>query len=136
MSNKASRRPSWKNYNGAFFTQLVNEETNKVFCRVRIRDKKTRRNFQWIIGAYGMETAQKMLEGFLIEEANRVLDDIAIASLKEAYRHNCKPDKIDCSDEVMEVDFHFLGAVDEVLDYFLNAEQKKVWDQEKKDMLK
>jgi hypothetical protein len=63
-------------------------------------------------------------------------DSIAIASLKEAYRHNCKPDKIDCSDDVIEVDYHFLGAVDEVLEYFLNAEQKKVWEQEKKDMLK
>jgi hypothetical protein len=63
-------------------------------------------------------------------------DAIAIASLKEAYRFNCKPDRIDCSNDEMWVDKNFLKAVDHVLEYFLNAKQLDEWIEEKKELLK
>lgn len=63
-------------------------------------------------------------------------DKITIVSLKETYRHNCKPGKIDCSDDEIPVDVELLAAVDIVLEYFCTANQLKQWIQEKKEMTK
>ena len=56
-------------------------------------------------------------------------DAIVIASLKEAYRLNADP----LPDEGGEkwVDVEFLAAIDHVLEYYHNYEQKKLWIVEK-----
>jgi len=62
------------------------------------------------------------------------IDEIAMHSLRDAYRFNCKPDKIDNSDEIIPVDNDFLDAVDLVLRYYQNAEQQQEWEMEKWDI--
>lgn len=56
-------------------------------------------------------------------------DAIVIDSLKEAYRLNADP----LPDEGGEkwVDVEFLAAIDHVLEYYLDYEQKKIWIAEK-----
>jgi hypothetical protein len=57
---------------------------------------------------------------------------IVIDSLKETYRLNADP----LPDEGGEkwVDVEFLAAIDHVLEYYLDYEQKKIWTAEKKAM--
>lgn len=62
------------------------------------------------------------------------VDKLVIEELKEAYRLNCKPNKIDNSDEEIEPDHEFLKAVDLVMEYFMNAEDLKKWEKEKKEL--
>ena len=63
-------------------------------------------------------------------------DQITIQNLKEAYRHNCYPQKIDCSDEVIDVDQEFLNAIESVMDYFMNRNEKAQWEIEKAGLVK
>ena len=44
---------------------------------------------------------------------------------------NAKPNKVDCSDDVIEPDLELLQAFDKVLDYFMNKEQRDNWADEK-----
>lgn len=59
------------------------------------------------------------------------MDEIAMYSLREAYRLNSHPNKIDNSDEEIPVDNEFLDAVDLVLRYFQNYKQQQEWEMEK-----
>lgn len=61
-------------------------------------------------------------------------DSITIHSLKEAYRLNCIPQKIEHSDEEPWIDHEFLKAIDLVMEYFCNAEQMKQWQKEKEEL--
>lgn len=62
------------------------------------------------------------------------IDEITMHSLRDAYRFNCKPDKIDNSDDDIPVDNDFLDVVDLVLRYYQNAEQQQEWEMEKWDI--
>ncbi len=62
---------------------------------------------------------------------DEMLDRAILESLKEAYRMNCQPNKIDCSDEEISVDDEFLNAVDLVISYYTNQEQYQEWVNEK-----
>lgn len=66
--------------------------------------------------------------------SNEDIDKMVVEELKNAYRMNAVPNKIDCSDDVIPVDQEFLKSVDHVLEYFLNSNQLKEWEQEKADM--
>lgn len=66
--------------------------------------------------------------------SNEDLDKIVVQELKNAYRMNAVPNKIDCSDDVIPVDQEFLNSVDHVLEYFLNSNQLKEWEQEKAEL--
>lgn len=58
--------------------------------------------------------------------------DLAIVeSLKEAYRMNCMPDKIDCSDDTIPVDEELLSALNMVISYYSSREQYEAWANEK-----
>ena len=67
----------------------------------------------------------------LIELSYETIDDIVITELQEAYIMNAKPDKVDCSDDVIEPDLELLQAFDKVLDYFMDKEQRDNWADEK-----
>lgn len=73
MSHKARRRPSWKKDNGTLFINLINDETNKTFCRVKVKDKQFRRNVQWMLNQFGHEFTSKWFEQKLINDANEIL---------------------------------------------------------------
>lgn len=62
------------------------------------------------------------------------IDQITMYSLRDAYRLNSKPDKIDNSEEYIPVDQEFLDAVDLVLRYYQNAKQQQEWDIEKETL--
>lgn len=68
-----------------------------------------------------------------IELDQDTCDNICRESLKEAYRINSVPDKIDCSDEESWVDTEFLKALDLVMSYYCNAEEFRQWQQDKKE---
>lgn len=55
------------------------------------------------------------------------LDDLMIAELKEAYRLNSMPGKIDCSDDVIEPDEEFLYCLRQVLGYYMPPADFKEW---------
>lgn len=61
-------------------------------------------------------------------------DQITVKSLKEAYRVNVNPSKIDHSDDEVWVDHEFLKAVDSVMEYFCNAEEMRQWNSEKEQL--
>ena len=66
--------------------------------------------------------------------SNEDIDKMVVEELKNAYRMNAVPNKIDCSDDVIPVDQEFLKSVDHVLEYFLNSNQLKEWEQEKAEL--
>jgi hypothetical protein len=59
------------------------------------------------------------------------IDRMVVESLKEAYRLNCKPDKIDNSDDVIGVDDELLNAFDLVISYHVTQEEYQEWVNEK-----
>lgn len=67
---------------------------------------------------------------------DEMFDRVIVESLKEAYRMNCNPDKIDCSDDEIPVDEEFLNAVDLVISYYTNHEQYQQWVNEKINLTK
>lgn len=67
----------------------------------------------------------------VIELDHDQCDAITVGSLKEAYRANCIPDRIDCSNDTTWVDEDFLQAIELVMEYFCNAEQMQQWREEK-----
>lgn len=71
-----------------------------------------------------------------IELSEDQCDLIAVKCLMEAYRYNCKPNKIDCSDDEIPVDQKFLDAIDLVLGYFCNADGLDQWNIEKRKWVK
>lgn len=66
-----------------------------------------------------------------IELTDSQIDEITMYSLRDAYRLNCNPDKIDNSEEYIPVDKEFLDAVDLVLRYYQNAKEQQEWEMEK-----
>jgi len=67
---------------------------------------------------------------------DEMLDRAIVESLKEAYKLNANPDKIDCSEDEIPVDDEFLNAVDLVISYYTNAEQYQQWVNEKINLTK
>jgi hypothetical protein len=59
------------------------------------------------------------------------IDRMVVESLKEAYRLNCKPDKIDNSDDVIGVDDELLNAFYLVISYHVTQEEYQEWVNEK-----
>ena len=74
------------------------------------------------------------MKSFEILISNEDVDKIVVQELKDAYRLNAKPNKIDCSDDIIPIDQEFLNSVDHVLEYFLNYEQLKEWEKEKAEL--
>ena len=66
-----------------------------------------------------------------VDISDEMLDLAILESLKDAYRLNCKPNKIDCSEDEIPVDEEFLNAVDLVISYYTNQEQYQQWVNEK-----
>jgi hypothetical protein len=60
------------------------------------------------------------------------MDRITIYSLKDAYKFNAGYNTIDNSEERIEPDYAFLRSVDHVLEYFLNHNQRMIWEIEKR----
>lgn len=71
-----------------------------------------------------------------VEINDEMFDRAIVESLKEAYRMNCNPDKIDCSEDEIPVDDEFLNAVDLVISYYTNHEQYQAWVNEKMNYTK
>ena len=67
---------------------------------------------------------------------DEMLDLAILESLKEAYRMNAQPNKIDCSEDEIPVDEEFLNAVDLVISYYTNQEQYQQWVNEKTNYTK
>jgi ADP-dependent phosphofructokinase/glucokinase len=63
------------------------------------------------------------------------IDRMVVESLKESYRLNCKPDKIDNSGDVIDVDYALLNAFNTVISYYSTHEEYKEWVDEKSTML-
>jgi|688.fasta_scaffold25162_18 hypothetical protein len=59
------------------------------------------------------------------------IDTMVVYSLKEAYRLNAGVNKIDNSEEKIDPDYEFLRSVDHVLEYYLNFDERRIWNQEK-----
>jgi hypothetical protein len=58
---------------------------------------------------------------------DEMLDRIIINELKEVYRLNRLPEKIDCSDDYIESDTELLHSVDRVLRYFMTRDEYDKW---------
>ena len=58
---------------------------------------------------------------------DEMLDRIIINELKEVYRLNRLPDKIDCSDDYIDPDTELLHSVDRVLRYFMTRDEYDKW---------
>ena len=58
---------------------------------------------------------------------DEMLDRIIINELKEVYRLNRFPEKIDCSDDYIDPDTELLHSVDRVLQYFMAKDEYHKW---------
>lgn len=67
---------------------------------------------------------------------DEIFDRAIVESLKDAYRLNFSPNKIDCSEDEIPVDDEFLNAVDLVISYYTNHEQYQEWVNEKINLTK
>ena len=74
------------------------------------------------------------MKTFNLQLTHDQVDEITLISLKESYRMNAIPDNIDCSDEELWVDHEFLKSIEHVMEYYMTADQKKQW-QDEKDLL-
>ena len=81
----------------------------------------------------GLQEHDRKMNEYIDELIGKKLndDDIVINSLKNAYRMNFYPDKIDNSDEYIDRDETLLNAIDLVLDYYMTDSEKKEWILEK-----
>lgn len=62
------------------------------------------------------------------------VDEIAMHSLRGAYRLNSKPNRIDNSEDEIPVDQEFLDAVNLVLRYYQNAKEQQEWEMELRNL--
>lgn len=62
-----------------------------------------------------------------IELDNDVIDNIVVEELKDYYNRCNVPNKIDCSDDVIDPDQDLLQALDRVLQEFMSAHEYKQW---------
>jgi len=60
------------------------------------------------------------------------VDQVVIDELKDAYQRNNKFDRVDCSDTVLEPDYELLKAIQTVLEYYMSADEIKVWNENEK----
>jgi ABC-type uncharacterized transport system auxiliary subunit len=60
------------------------------------------------------------------------VDQVVIDELKDAYQRNNKFDRVDCSDTVIEPDYELLKAIQTVLEYYMSADEIKVWNENEK----
>jgi len=58
---------------------------------------------------------------------DEIVDEIVKEELKKAYLLNSIPDKVDCSNDVIEVDVELLNALYIVMDYFIPANELYDW---------
>ena len=47
-------------------------------------------------------------------------------------QRNNKFDRVDCSDTVLEPDYELLKAIQTVLEYYMSADEIKVWNENEK----
>ena len=59
-------------------------------------------------------------------------DQVIVDELKDAYLRNNKFDRVDCSDTVLEPDYELLKAIQTVLEYYMSADEIKVWNENEK----
>ena len=59
------------------------------------------------------------------------VDEIVVEELKLAYELNCKPNKVDCSDDYIDPDYKLLASLEYVLQYFMVPSEFKAWKQTK-----
>ena len=57
-------------------------------------------------------------------------DIFVVQMLKDAYRMNSKPDKIDCSDSELDPDWLLLESLDAVISYYSTPEEYVAWRRE------
>jgi hypothetical protein len=62
------------------------------------------------------------------------IDDIIVNELKDAYSLEMIPNKIDCSDDVIDPDFQLLDAIEKVLSYYLSSSDFLKWKISNKKM--
>lgn len=62
------------------------------------------------------------------------VDDIIVNELKNAYSLEMIPNKIDCSDDVIDPDFQLLDAIEKVLAYYLSSSDFLKWKNSNKKM--
>ena len=56
------------------------------------------------------------------------IDRIIIDELKNDYRINLGPNRIDCSDDVLDPDQDLLDAIKRVLRYYMNTQEYERWE--------
>jgi len=56
------------------------------------------------------------------------IDRIIIDELKNDYRINLVPNRIDCSDDVLDPDQDLLDAIKRVLRYYMNTQEYERWE--------
>lgn len=66
-----------------------------------------------------------MNKTLLVDE--EMLDRIIVNELKEAYSLNKTPNKIDCSEDYIDVDTQLLYSLDKVLQYYMAPDEYNSW---------
>ena len=59
-----------------------------------------------------------------------VIENIVVEELKSYYNLCNTPDKVDCSDDVIDVDHSILNAIDRVLQDYMDIYQYRQWKME------
>jgi len=56
-----------------------------------------------------------------------VVENIVVEELKDYYNLCNVPNKVDCSDDVIDVDYGILNAIDRVLQEYMTAHEYEQW---------
>lgn len=56
------------------------------------------------------------------------IEKIVIDDLKFAYKLNSKPNRIDCSDDILDPDQDLLDSIKHLLRYYMNSEEYEQWE--------
>lgn len=62
-----------------------------------------------------------------IDTGYSTLECLIIEDLKESYRLNRDPERMDCSEDIIEPDTELLAALDKVLEYYMNLTEYTLW---------
>lgn len=62
-----------------------------------------------------------------IDTGYSTLECLIIEDLKESYRLNRDPERMDCSEDIIEPDTELLAALDKVLEYYMNPTEYTLW---------
>jgi len=71
-----------------------------------------------------------------IEVTDDMLDSLVIQSLKQDYLLCAKPDKMDHTDDFLDVDYELLHALDKVIRYYLSRDEYKEWLDSREKMIR